>query len=164
MYSRDNRKLHHKYKVLETFTAGVVLKGWQVKSILQNLFSFENAFIYINNGEVFCKNLLITPTKESNNVWQFLERKREMQKDEVKLLLTKREINKLIGYAAESGKTLIPGKIYHNGKKLKIDLCVCQGKNQRDKRADLIERDTTRDVARAAKVAKKKTINISDYD
>ena len=159
-YSRTNKKLNHKYHVLETYTAGVMLKGWQVKSVLQNLFSFENAFIYIQNGEVFCKNLELKPTKESNNVMQFLQRQRESNHD-VKLLLTKKEITKLIGVSGEKGRTLIPGKIYHNGKRIKLDLCVCKGKNERDKRADVIERETSIEVQRAQKRSK---INLGDFD
>jgi SsrA-binding protein len=156
-YNRVNKKLNHKYKVLETFVAGLVLKGWQVKSITKNLYSFENSFIYIKDNEVFCKNLELKPAKESSNVTQF----GYDTSGDIKLLLTKREILKLQAAAGERGMTLIPGSLFHNGKRYKLNLCVCKGKNERDKRTDIIERETKIEVQRAQKRSK---INLKDFD
>ena len=139
-----NRKAFHEYTVLEQFTAGIVLQGTEIKSLRNRQASANDAHARINHGEVWLYGLHIPPYEQGSYNNHDPERPR-------KLLLQKREIEKLIGKTQERGLTLIPLKLYFSRCWVKVELGLCQGKKLHDKRADIKARDTKREMQRALK-------------
>lgn len=139
-----NKKAYHDYFVEDTYEAGVVLVGCEVKSVRAGAVNLRDSFVIIKNGEVWMLNVHIAPYKQGsyNNV----DSKRTR-----KLLLNKREINKLRGKVEQKGYTLVPLKIYFKDALVKIEIGLCKGKELHDKRAAIKEREVKRSIDRTLK-------------
>lgn len=141
----NNRKALHDYHVLETFDAGVVLAGSEVKSLRQGLVSMSDAYGDISVGEVYIFNLHISPYKYSSGKYN-PKRKR-------KLLLKKREVKKLYGLIQQRGNTLIPLKIYFNDRGFaKLEVGVCRRKRLYDKKEKILRKEEEKKIAQARKI------------
>ena len=131
----NNKKARYEYFIEDTYEAGIVLKGTEVKSIRMGKVSIKESYAEIDDGEVFVVGMNVTPYENGNRFNVEALRKR-------KLLLHKREINKLIGYTTQKGFTLIPLRIYLNAKGLvKMELAVAKGKKLYDKRDSIAKRE-----------------------
>lgn len=140
----SNKKAFHEYHVLETFKAGIVLTGTEIKSIRAGKVSMNDSHARLQKGEVFLYGLQISPYDQGTYNNHVPDRVR-------KLLLTKQEIKKLIGKTKESGLTLIPLKLFFERCWVKVDLGLCKGKKLHDKRDTIAQRDTKREIDRAMK-------------
>lgn len=141
----NNKKARHEYFVDEVYEAGLVLTGTEIKSIRNGKVSIKEAYAKIIDGEVLILGMNISPYEQGNrfNVDSLRPRK---------LLLHRREINKLIGKLKVGGITLIPLRIYLNDRgKAKIEIAVARGKKLYDKRDSIARRDTDRKMQRAMK-------------
>lgn len=138
----QNRKARHDYAVLDTYEAGVVLTGTEVKSLRLGRASLVDGFATIDDGEVFLRNVHIPEYTQGS--WTNHEPRRTR-----KLLLHRGEIMRLIGKTKESGNTLVPLSIYFSGGKVKVELALARGKRSYDKRQDLARRDADREVRNA---------------
>ena len=136
-----NRKASFNYFFKEFFEAGIVLKSSEVKSIRSGKVSISDSYAYDHNGEIFLVNSHIGSYKESSYLDHEPSRNR-------KLLLNKKEINKLIGRINREGFTLIPTKLYFKKGKAKIEIAVAKGKKQYDKRQTKKKRDWNREKER----------------
>ena len=139
-----NRKARHEYHIEESYEAGIVLQGTEVKSIRQGKANLKDSFAIVEGGEVFLHNLHIAPYKQGNRYNHKPERVR-------KLLLHKRQIKSLIGLTKEKGYTLIPLKLYFKRGLVKVELALAKGKNLYDKRQDIKKRTAQREIERAFK-------------
>jgi SsrA-binding protein len=137
-----NRKARHDYSVMDTFEAGVMLTGTEVKSLRLGRASLVDGFATIDDGEVFLRNVHIPEYEQGS--WTNHEPRRTR-----KLLLHKAEIERLIGKTKESGLTLVPLSLYFSSGKVKVELALARGKKSYDKRQDLARRDADREVQRA---------------
>lgn len=137
-----NKKAKHDYNIEETYEAGIILKGTEIKSIRARNVHLKDSFALVEKGEVFLYNMHISPYKEGNRYNHDPERKR-------KLLLHKNEIRKLIGYTKQKGYTLVPLSIYLKNNLAKVELALAKGKNVRDKRRDIAEETAKQDIERA---------------
>jgi SsrA-binding protein len=138
-----NKKAFYDYAIDETFEAGVVLTGTEVKSLRENKATLRDAFATVRDGEVWLHNLHISPYSHGNLANVRPDRAR-------KLLLHRREIRYLTGKTKERGYTLIPLRLYFNeANRVKVELGVGKGKKLFDKRRDIAKRDHERDVERA---------------
>jgi len=134
----NNKKARHDYFIEETYEAGMVLTGTEIKSMRMGKLNLKDSYAKIENGEVIIHNMHISPYEQGNiyNVDPTRPRK---------LLLNKREIRKLLGYTAQEGLTLIPTKVYLNLRGLaKMELAVAKGKKLYDKRDDMAKKDANR--------------------
>ena len=136
-----NRKAKFNYFFTEFFEAGIVLKGSEIKSLRYGKVNIAESYAYDLNGEIYLINSHIPTYKESS--YNNHEPKRNR-----KLLLNKREINKLLGRLNREGFTLIPTKLYFKKGKAKIEIAVAKGKKQYDKRQTKKKRDWNREKAR----------------
>ncbi len=134
-----NRKAKHDYFIDDTFECGIVLTGTEIKSIRNGSAALKDSYAYIRNGEVFLLNMFIAPYKEGN-IFNHKETRNR------KLLLHKKEIRKLEEKLNQDGCTLIPLKLYFSNGKAKIQLGVCRGKKNFDKRETIKERDLKREI------------------
>ena len=137
----NNRKAKFNYFFKEFFEAGIVLKGSEVKSLRDGKANISESYAFDENGEIYLVNSHIPSYKESSYNNHDPKRNR-------KLLLKKREINKLIGRINREGFTLIPTKLYFKKGKAKIEIAVAKGKKQYDKRHTKKKRDWNRERAR----------------
>ena len=137
----NNRKAKFNYFFLEFFEAGLVLKGSEVKSLRDGKANISESYAYDSNGEIFLINSHIPSYKESSYNDHDPKRNR-------KLLLNKKEINKLLGRVNREGFTLIPTKLYFKKGKAKVEIAVAKGKKQYDKRHTKKQRDWDRERAR----------------
>lgn len=138
----QNRKARHDYAVIDTYEAGVMLTGTEVKSLRLGRASLVDGFATIDNGEVFLRNVHIPEYEQGS--WTNHEPRRTR-----KLLLHRGEILRLIGKTKESGLTLVPLALYFSGGKVKVELALARGKRAYDKRQDLAKRDADREVRKA---------------
>ena len=138
----QNRKARHDYAILDTYEAGVVLTGTEVKSLRQGRASLVDGFATIDDGEIFLRNVHIPEYEQGS--WTNHEPRRTR-----KLLLHRAEILRLIGKTKESGLTLVPLALYFSEGKAKVELALARGKRSYDKRQDLARRDADREVRRA---------------
>ena len=136
-----NRKAHFNYSFKEIYEAGIVLSGSEVKSLRVGKVSITEAYAFDNHGEIFLVNSNVPSYKESSYNDHNPTRNR-------KLLLNKKEINKLIGKINREGFTLIPTKMYFKKGKAKVEIGVAKGKKEYDKRQAKKTRDTNREVSR----------------
>ncbi len=136
----DNKKARFDYFVLDSFEAGIVLTGNEVKSVAEKGISLNDCFCFISGGELWLKNCHITPYDKGN--FQ-LDSRRDR-----KLLLHRSEIDRLAGKINAKGFTLVPLKVYFKGNKAKVELGLCQGKKLYDKRETLKKRDVERRIRR----------------
>lgn len=139
-----NRKARHEYDVEETYEAGIVLKGTEVKSLRQGKASIQEAFAYIMDGEVWLRDMYIKPYSHGSYANHDERRKR-------KLLLNKREIAEVDKAITQKGYTLVPLKIYFKEGYAKVLLGIARGKKKYDKREDIKERDVKRELDRKVK-------------
>ena len=140
----NNKKAYHDYFIEEKYEAGLVLHGTEVKSLRMGKCSIKEAFIRIENGEVFIYGMHISPYEKGNIFNKDPLRVR-------KLLLHKQQIRKLIGNSSEKGYTIVPLQVYFKDGRAKIEIGLAKGKKLYDKRADMAKRDAQRDMERALK-------------
>jgi SsrA-binding protein len=139
-----NKKAYHEYFIEETIETGIVLVGTEVKSIRLGKVNLKDSYASINNGEVFVKQLHISPYEKGNIFNKDPMRVR-------KLLLHKKEILRLTGLSAQDGYALIPLSMYFKDSKVKLELAIAKGKKMYDKRATDAERDAKRNIDREMK-------------
>ncbi len=147
-----NRKARHDYHILDTIEAGIALMGTEVKSLRQGRASLSDAYARVENGEVWLINSHIPQFKQGSHFNHEPLRKR-------KLLLHKSQIRKIIGRTVEKGLTIIPLRMYFSGPYVKVELGVCRGKRQYDKREAIKEREARRNIERTVKTIK--TLRVS---
>lgn len=140
----QNRKARHEYNVEETYEAGLVLKGTEVKSLRQGKASFTDSFAYLQNGEVWLRELYIKPYEHGSYYNHDPRRPR-------KLLLHKKEIRALDKAVQQQGYTIVPLKLYFKGGNAKVLIGVAKGKKQYDKRDSIKEKDVKRQIERNVK-------------
>jgi SsrA-binding protein len=138
----QNRRARHDYAVLEEFEAGVALVGTEVKSLRLGRASLTDAYATVDDGEVWLRGLHIP--EYTHGSWTNHEPRRTR-----KLLLHRKEIERLIGKTREGGLTLVPISLYFRDGKVKCELGLARGKRSYDKRQDLAKRDAVRDIQRA---------------
>lgn len=133
----QNKKAFHDYFILETYQAGISLKGTEVKAIRAGKCNLKDSYIKIENNQAILKNMHISPY-EHGNIFNH-----DPLRDK-KLLLHKYEIKKLIGATTVDGHTLIPIKVYFMGSYVKLDIAIAKGKKLYDKRHDIAKKDMKR--------------------
>ncbi len=137
-----NRQARFNYEILDTFEAGIALRGSEVKSLRAGHVQLKDSYADIRNGEVWLVNAHISPYSFAENGGHDPERQR-------KLLLHRREIDRLFGRIREEGLTLVPILIYFTEGKAKVELGLGKGKRRHDKRQAIVERQQQREMARA---------------
>lgn len=141
----NNKKAYHDYFIEEKYETGIVLHGTEVKSLREGKCSIKEAFIRIENAEIFAYGMNISPYEKGNI----------FNKDPLrvkKLLLHKSEINKLLGKIKEKGYTLVPLAVYFKDGRAKLEIGLARGKKLYDKREDIAKRDTKRENEREFKI------------
>ena len=136
-----NKKAYHDYFVLESFEAGIELFGTEVKSVRQGKVNLKDAWCSIEKGEIYVNGMHISPYEFGNIFNRDPTRKR-------RLLMHKREINRLYGQLKQQGLTLIPLSAYFNRGRLKVQVGLCKGKKNYDKRESIARKDAEREAAR----------------
>ena len=140
----NNKKAYHDYFIDETYEAGIELAGTEVKSLRQGKCSIKEAYVTIDNGQIYVNGMHINPYEKGNIFNKDPLRKR-------KLLLHKYEINKLAGKIKEKGYTIVPLKLYFKNGKAKLEIGVAKGKHTYDKKESIKERDIKRETDKALK-------------
>ena len=140
----ENRRARHDYQLLDRFEAGLVLTGTEVKSLRNGRATLAQAYAEVRDGEAWLVGLEIATYDQGNRANHEPMRAR-------KLLLHRREIDSLYGKVREKGLTIVPTRLYFKDRRVKVELAVARGKEQRDKRRDLMERDARRAMERAVK-------------
>lgn len=141
----NNKKVYHEYFLEEIMEAGIALHGTEVKSVRMGKCSIKESFIRIENGEVYIYGLHISPYEKGNI----------FNKDPLrpkKLLLHKKEIQKLLGKTAQKGYTIVPVEVYLNKGLVKVQIALAKGKKLYDKRQDIAKKDQRREAERDFKV------------
>ena len=137
-----NRQAGFRYHLLERFECGIVLQGSEVRSLRDGAAQLKDAYAEVRDGEVWLRNMHIAPYKPASRENHDPERPR-------KLLLHRREIERLVGKTAERGLTLVPTRVYFSGRNAKVELALARGKEMHDKRRSIKERETRREIERA---------------
>jgi len=141
----QNKKARHDYQILETFEAGIALRGTEVKSMREGRANLRDSFAVVDNGEVYLRGMHVSPYSHTSDT------KLDPRRDR-KLLLNRSEIRKLIGKVQEKGLTLVALKLYFNDRGVaKVELALAKGKRTYDKRQDIADRDAKREIDRAMK-------------
>jgi SsrA-binding protein len=140
----ENRKAFHDYHVLETFEAGVVLLGTEIKAIREGRVNLRDSFARVEDGEVFLYNVNISPYSHRGYADHEPLRRR-------KLLLHREEIRKLIGKTVEKGMTLVPVRLYYKNGRVKVAVSLAKGKKEYDKRETIKRREADRETRAAVK-------------
>lgn len=144
----DNKKAFFDYYIEERYEAGIVLEGWEVKAIRAGQANIKEAYVIVRDGAIFVIGAHISALKTaSTHVHPEATRTR-------KLLLHKKEIERLIGKVAERGLTLVPLNLHYKASKIKLEIGLAKGKKEHDKRAVIKEREGKREVSRAMKTAR----------
>src|SRR5918998_4625491 len=138
----SNRQAAYRYELLDRLEAGMVLRGTEVKALREGGAAMKDAYATINDGEVWLHNLHIPPYQPASRENHPPERDR-------KLLLNKREIDRIVGRIAEKGWTLVPTRIYFSNGRAKVEIALAKGKDVGDKRETIKRRDMQRDMDRA---------------
>lgn len=141
----NNKKAYHDFFIEEKYEAGLVLHGTEVKSLRMGKCSIKEAFIRIENGEVYIYGMHISPYEKGNIFNKDPLRVR-------KLLLHRQEIRKLIGNSSEKGYTIVPLQVYFKDGRAKIEIGLAKGKKLYDKRQDIAKKDQKREAERDFKV------------
>ena len=140
-----NKKARHDYSIEDRFEAGLVLEGWEVKSLRDGRVQMTDTYVMVKDGEIFWLGGLITPLlSASTHINPEPNRSR-------KLLLNRREIDKLVGAVDRKGYTLVPLALYWKKGRVKLEIGLAKGKKEHDKRADDKERDWSREKQRILK-------------
>ena len=137
-----NRSASFRYHLLERFECGMELQGSEVKSMRDGTVQLKDAYAEVRDGEVWLRNMHIAPYKPAASENHDPDRPR-------KLLLHRREIERLVGKTAERGLTLVPTRVYFSGPRAKVELALARGKEMHDKRRSIKERETRREIDRA---------------
>ena len=137
-----NRQAGFRYHLLDRWECGIELRGSEVKSLREGGVQLKDAYAELRDGEVWLQRMHIAPYKPAARENHEPERPR-------KLLMHRREIERLIGKTAEKGLTLVPTRIYFRGPHAKVELALARGKEQRDKRRSIKEREQKREIERA---------------
>ncbi len=140
----ENRQARHEYFILETFEAGIELTGTEVKSIRQGSVNLKDSWCSVENGELFIKQMHISPYEKGNIFNRDPLRVR-------RLLMHKSEIIRLFGKQKQDGLALVPLSLYFKDSRVKVQLGLCKGKKLYDKRDDAAKRDAKRTIDRAMK-------------
>lgn len=138
-----NKRARHEYHIDERYEAGIALQGWEVKSLRAGRVNLTDAYALVKGGELFLFGASIPPLLSASTHVVAEDRRTR------KLLLHRAEIDKLIGKTREGGLTLVPLDLYFKDGKVKATLALAKGKKSYDKRADLAERDSKREIQRA---------------
>ncbi|CAL9544610.1 SsrA-binding protein [Nocardiopsis dassonvillei] len=138
----QNRRARHEYHIDETYEAGIVLTGTEVKSLREGRASIVDGFAHIGDGEVWLEHVHIP--EYSQGTWTNHASRRSR-----KLLLHRAQISRLIGKTREPGYTLIPLALYFSDGRVKVEIALARGKREYDKRQDIAEREAKRDMERA---------------
>ena len=141
----NNKRARHDYFIEDTYEAGIVLHGTEVKSLRMGKCSVKESFVRIENGEVIIYGMHISPYEKGNI----------FNKDPLrpkKLMLHKYEINKMVGKLKEKGLTLVPLQVYFKGSLVKVEIGLARGKKLYDKRADIAKRDQEREAQKDFKI------------
>lgn len=141
----DNRQARFRYEILETYEAGIELKGTEVKSIREGRVNLRDGYAVIRNGQAWLLNVHISPYQSSSEYFNHDPRRTR------RLLLHKREISKLVGKVEQEGLTLIPLKMYLKRGLVKVAIGLCKGKKIYDKRETIKRRQDEREMARVVK-------------
>jgi len=144
----ENRKALHDYHILETFEAGIMLQGTEVKGIREGKANLRDAYARVDKGEVWLHNVHINPYSHRGYTDHDPRRKR-------KLLLHRVEIRKLIGKTAEKGLTLVPLRMYFKNGRIKVAISLAKGKQAHDKRETIRRREIDRETRAAVKERKR---------
>jgi SsrA-binding protein len=139
-----NRRARHKFELVEKMEVGIVLRGSEVKALRGGKAQMTDAYAIVDGGEVWLRKLHIPPYEFATSDAHDPERPR-------KLLLHRGEIERLIGKTAQKGLTLVPTRIYFKGPRAKVELALARGKEGRDRRQEIAERDVRREVEREFK-------------
>lgn len=139
-----NRRARHKFEWVEKMEAGIVLRGSEVKALRSGKAQMTDAYAVVDGGEVWLRKLHIPPYEFATSDAHEAERPR-------KLLLHRDEIERLVGKTAQKGLTLIPTRIYFKGSRAKVELALARGKEGRDRRREIADRDVRREVEREFK-------------
>ncbi|HET7380146.1 MAG TPA: SsrA-binding protein SmpB [Gaiellales bacterium] len=142
-----NRRARHEYEILETFEAGLVLRGTEVKSLRAGTVNFKDSYVTVRNNEAWLVGCHVSPYSHGTDANHEPERDR-------KLLLHAREITRLVGKIAEKGLTVVPLKLYFKQGRIKLEIGLARGKKLHDKRATLRERETRREMEKAARAGR----------
>ena len=142
----QNRRASHDYFIEDTYEAGMVLMGTEIKSLRAGKANLNDAFATIRDGEIFLHNMHISPYEQGNRYNPTDPRRAR------KLLLHKAEINKLLGLTKQEGYTLVPLKVYVRNGYAKVLLGLAKGKKKYDKREAMAKRDAEREIQRALKM------------
>lgn len=140
----QNRKARHDYHILETYEAGMALKGTEVKSLRAGRANLKDSYARVENGELWLENMHISPYEQGNRFNHDPKRAR-------KLLMHKSEIMRLWGKTREKGLALVPLRVYFRDGRAKVELALAKGKKLYDKREDIARRDAEREIARIAR-------------
>jgi len=140
----ENRKAFHDFHLLETFEAGLVLLGTEVKAIREGRVNLRDSYARVEDGEVFLYNVNISPYSHRGYADHEPLRRR-------KLLLHRNEIRKLIGKTVEKGLTLVPVRLYFKNGRVKVAISIAKGKKDYDKRETIKRRETDRETRAAVK-------------
>ncbi|HJZ71757.1 MAG TPA: SsrA-binding protein SmpB [Vicinamibacterales bacterium] len=140
----ENRKAFHDFHILDTFEAGLVLLGTEVKAIREGRVNLRDSYARVENGEVFLYNVNISPYSHRGYADHAPLRQR-------KLLLHRDEIRKLIGKTVEKGMTLVPTRLYFKNGRVKVAVALAKGKKEYDKRETIKRRETDRETRAAVK-------------
>ena len=140
----SNRKAFHDYFIEERYEAGIELFGTEVKSLRQGTVNLKDSWCDISNGEIWIKQMHISPYEKGNIFNRDPIRPR-------KLLMHKKEIMKLYGTLKQEGLTLVPLSLYFKNSRVKVEVGLCRGKKLYDKRADMAKKDAKRTIERSLK-------------
>ena len=143
-----NRQAAYRYNLLERFECGIILTGTEVKSLREGNVQLKDAYAAVRDGEVWLLGMYIAPYGPAARENHDPERPR-------KLLLHRREIERLIGRTAERGLTLVPTRVYFSGANAKVEIALAQGKNIYDKRESIRRREVAREVQRELREAQR---------
>lgn len=136
----ENRKARHDYETLETFDAGLQLLGHEVKSVRAGGAKLTGAYLHLNRGELWVSGMRISPYAKAGKLADYNpERNR-------KVLMTRSEINALLGKTQQKGLTLVPFSLYSRGRHIKLSFGLCRGRKAYDKREKLKKKDIERDM------------------
>ncbi|WP_022750080.1 SsrA-binding protein SmpB [Lachnobacterium bovis] len=141
----NNKKVRHDYFLEEIYEAGISLAGTEVKSLRMGRCSIKESFIHIEDGEVILYGMHISPYEKGNIFNKDSLRPR-------KLLMHKKEIQKLIGKIAQKGYTIVPVEVYFKGSLVKVEVALAKGKKLYDKRQDIAKKDQKREALREFKI------------
>jgi SsrA-binding protein len=137
-----NRKAYFEFSIIEEFDCGIILTGSEVKSIRGGGITIVDAFAYFKSGEIWVKNLKVAPYKQAHKLDKHDDNR------EKKLLLNKKEINKIDRLLVDKGTTLIPLGLFVQNNRIKVKIGVCKGKKLWNKKEDIKKRDIDRDTKR----------------